>query len=317
MKKILLHGSVFILILLLSACSGRSSDQSSSGNDQLSTDDAVTEETEKMPGEASDSVSDNADSADTAPGDTARKIIRNATLDLEAENADSSYAVIVKQGDSLGGYENNYNIEHHDGYSVIHAEYKIPSEKLAPFLEAISKECRIVNSRLDSADITDDYYDTETRLKTTKNSLDRYYALLEKADTVEEIIQLQQTIDGITAEIEAYEGKLKVWNHMTNMSTVSMIIRQENDPIKLRKDVDWNALSIGDVGYLIKNGFQTILNVIVLILEWLLILVVSTLPLWLPVISGIFIYRRYRKAHPKNKNTEKNSPPPNQGKKDD
>ena len=180
-----------------------------------------------------------------------QKIIRNASLDVTARDASILYKNIVDFGESIGGYECSYPIQNHKTYSVINAEFKVPPEKLIGFAGFIGENGNVVSISVSIYDITEDYFDTSTRLETKRGSLDQYYQLLSSASNVEEIVYIQRIIDGITEDIESLEGRLKVWDNWLNMATVNLRIRQDNDPIQIKKEINWDTLSTSDILWII------------------------------------------------------------------
>ena len=224
-----------------------------------------------------------------------RKIIRNASLDITAEDASELYSSIVAYGAELGGYEFSYSVSNYEAYSVIHATFKVPPERLNDFVSFIGDRGEVVNSSMSSEDITDSYYDALTRLDTKRRSLDQYYRLLRDAKGVEEIVYIQRVIDGITEDIESLEGRMRVWNSQVDMSTVNLYIRQVNDPLQIRKEINWNTLSLDDMAYLIRRGFVTMTNTILSLAQWLVVALVGYSPLWFILAAGIFLWRAWRR----------------------
>ena len=225
-----------------------------------------------------------------------RRIIRNAQLEITAQDASGLYSRIVRFSFGLGGYEDSYSVTNYETFSVIHAVFKVPPESLNAFVDYVGEEGTIVNSSMQSQDITESYFDAETRLGTKRRSLDQYYQLLKNASGVDEIVTLQKTIDKITEDIESLEGKLRVWNSQVDMSTVSLLIRQNNDPIQIRKEIHWNTLSVEDMTYLIKQGFVSVTNSFMSVLQWLLIVLIGYSPVWILIAIGLYVWIRRKKA---------------------
>lgn len=225
-----------------------------------------------------------------------RKIIWNASMQIEAEDAALLHDRLATHAAGLGGYEYANEIQHYEAYSVVRATYKVPPERLRAFMDYAGEQAKVINSVLSSDDVTEGYYDAQIRLDTKRKSLDRYYELLSNAASVEEILQLQRIIDGITEEIETLEGRLRRWDVLTDMATVSVLIRQENDPIQIRREINWGALSFGDMGYLIQSGFVGVTSVAFTVLQWIVIIVLVTSPLWVAVLVILwFVWWRPRR----------------------
>jgi len=239
----------------------------------------------------------------------ARKVIRNAVLELRSDDAGALYTKVVNFGNSLGGYEYGYSRKNYNDYTTISLTFKVPPEELSAFVIFIEENAEVLNSTIDSDDITDSYYDTETRLTSKRNSLSQYYELLKKAKTIEEIVYIQKIIDGITEEIEALEGRLKLWNSQSEMATVYLNITQTYVEVKERKEIKWNTLSFEDVIYLTKLGFVNVGSLLVSLIFLLLIALGSSSLIWVPGLliawrMGAF-KKRPKKAIKRNENDEK------------
>ena len=58
-------------------------------------------------------------------------------------------------------------------------------------------------------DITDQYRDNVIRLGSLKNVRDRYLTLLEKAESVIDILAIEKELERVNTEIERMEGRIK------------------------------------------------------------------------------------------------------------
>jgi ACT domain-containing protein len=158
----------------------------------------------------------------------------------------------------------------------------------------------VINSLTESDDITDSYYDTQTRLKTMELSLENYYTYLDKASTIDESLQVQNQINQLTVEIESLKGKLSLWDSLLAESLVTIRLRQANDPVKIKKEINWAALTFADMGYLMKSGLMQVVNVLVGVVQWLAIVLVAAAPIWIVgLIILLLVRRRIRKNRQK------------------
>ncbi|MDR0293504.1 MAG: DUF4349 domain-containing protein [Oscillospiraceae bacterium] len=245
-----------------------------------------------------------------APGNTEeRKIIWDASMELEAEDAAGLHGSLASRAAELGGYEYGNNIRHYEEYSVVSATFKVPPENIHEFMAYAGEAGKIVNSALGSEDVTEGYYDAEIRLDTKRKSLERYYELLADAQNVNEIVYIQGIIDGITEEIESLEGRLRVWDVLTDMATVRVTIRQKNDPIKLKREINWKTLTAGDMGYLIKSGFVAVSGAVLAVLQWIAIVLLAAAPLWVVIVLAVFLLFRRRKKRREALQNENPEPP--------
>ncbi|MCL2678211.1 MAG: DUF4349 domain-containing protein [Clostridiales bacterium] len=222
-----------------------------------------------------------------------QKLIRNAKMDIQAKDSVALYDALTAYAGGLGGYVHSNDIKHFTAYSVVTAVFKIPPQKLDDFMKFAGDNGEVINSSINTQNITESYYDVQIRLQAKEESLKAYSALLDEAKTINEIMNVQNHIDRITEDIEALKGKLKLWDSQVGMATVTLNIRQENDPTKIKKDINWSALSFSDMGYLIKNGFVGVITILVTIVQYILIAVlVCSIPLI--ILFGILWLRKKR-----------------------
>ena len=238
-----------------------------------------------------------------------RKIIVNANMDIEAEDASGLHGQLAARAIELGGYEFTNEVQHHELYSVVRVTFKIPPQNVQAFMAYAGEMGKIVNRSLSSDDVTESYYDAKLRLESSRNSLEQYYRFMDDAKTLDDVLRLQRVIDGIIADIEAFEGKLRMWDVLTDMATVSVYIRQENDPVKIEREINWSALSANDMGYLTKRGFVAVSSGAWSVVQWIFIVLLVTSPIWLIALPVVWFIWKKRK---KTKKSRTDIAPPNE-----
>lgn len=244
--------------------------------------DAVAEE--PMEEEIADQMaSPSAQVSGTSTDTIQRKIIKNGDMALQADDVTVAYTNLSQYVESIGGYEFSYNFseDQYDGSSYIDAVFKLPPDKLTDVMQYAGNCAKILRSGTSSDDITNEYYDYKTRLETMEKSLESYYSLLEKAQTTEAIISIQSTINDLTVEIESIKGQIKLYDSLTNEATLTVTISQT--PVVVTEDVEWDSISLKDMGRLSSNGFITVVNGIWSVLQWLIIIIISISPILLIV----------------------------------
>jgi hypothetical protein len=298
MKKHLIITMIVILILSICGCSAGVANEAT---DRQKT--AATTTAGYAPG------GDNKeDDASTPEAPVERKIIQDATLDIESSDVIKTYEQLLTWATQHDGYETRRNQNRSDDYISIDAEIKIPPEHLDAFLDYAETTGTVINRNVNSSDITESYYDTQTRLQTMEQSLERYYDFLEKAESIEESLQVQYEINRVTVEIESLKGRLKLWDSLLAESVVTIRVRQTEDPVKLKKEIDWSTLSLEDMVYLMRSGLTRMANVIVNLLQWLLVILVVTSPLWIIALVLIFVLRHRKKKKRSQAAMDENGP---------
>ena len=275
------------------------------GSNGFSADSAKSAAPEN--GIVSGAGSANATSSLTSSELSAKKIIKTARREMTSKDVNGCDDKIISYVTSKGGYEFSKQMSADTDYATINAEIKIKPEELDDVIKYIGECGKVKNSNVSSDDITAQYTDTKIRLENKKKNLEKYYDFYSKADTMDEMIMIQNQIDSLTAEIECYEGQISMWNQLVADSSISIYIQQENDPVAIKEDVEWNAISLKNMGKIMYNGFTTVVNVLVSIIQWLFIVLVSISPL-LAIAAIIILIIRFKKKK-KNKVAKEPSEP--------
>jgi hypothetical protein len=229
-----------------------------------------------------------------------RMVIRDAEINIQTLDAEKSYGAVSAKITALGGYVYTFSTRSSEFSNEINVTYKLPPEKLQEFCDWATENEDVTSSNVSADDITSAYYDSKTRLETSRRSLENYYRYLEEASDADEMLLILERIDRLTAEIESYEGQIRVWDSLTTESEVNVYIRQTDDPARAELDeIRWDQLSWSNVGTLMSNGIRKVLYGILAVFQWLLIMIVTMLPIFviIGVIVAIVIIRR--KKQPK------------------
>ncbi|MCL1873081.1 MAG: DUF4349 domain-containing protein [Clostridiales bacterium] len=211
-----------------------------------------------------------------------KKIIRNGDVFGTAEDAPSAYQSIIGWVRANGGYEFNKDQQQNSAGVRISAQLKIPPAKLDALLEVIKDTIEVSRVTTSGQDITDQYYDTDTRLTSMRKSLDQYYLIMEKAEKIEDILRVQNEINNLTTSMEALEGRLQLWDRQVSEASINLEISDNNREITGRSAAitpmaqvwndSWSALS---------SFLRGLARIGVALVPWLVIIVPIILLIWL------------------------------------
>ncbi|MDI9461017.1 MAG: DUF4349 domain-containing protein [Saccharofermentanales bacterium] len=231
-----------------------------------------------------------------------RKFIENGNLELRSADVDETFIALSNLAKNLDGRVVSYDQDKGDTFKIIRMQVAVPYGKLADFMEHAGESATKIESQsVTSEEVTEDYYDTKTRLESTENLIKHYRDLLADAKTIEEILQVQARIDDLTLQLEALKGRLKVLDYLTQESFISITIRMEEDPTITKPEVTLKTLKWSDVSYLMKTGLHKTGIVIALGFQYLLIFFAYASPvIVLAIILIIVIKHRRKKLRKKN-----------------
>ncbi len=266
----------FLLTLILLGCSGESEgflDESS----KMKTEEAAyeTEMAEEIPEEEQPASAD--------IGKVERQIIKTARLQIEVKNYDEAKKQVDELITKYNAYtssEDENNTETRKSNTIVIRVPKSDFDSLLNSLAGIAKE--VESKSVNAKDVTEEFVDIKTRLKNKRKVEERYVEILQKAETIEDILRVEEHLRQVREEIEAKEGRLKFLKDQVALSTITLYMYEFHEPI-------YSGFG-GKVIQALSGGWKGLLQFIVGILYlW---------PLWL---IGIFVFMLIKKMLKKRK----------------
>lgn len=216
------------------------------------------------------------------------KLIRTVTMELQTKEFDTILQYLDGKVAEFGGYIQSSQIYGNGmdsyGYRSASMTLRIPQNKLDLFVSGVSETATVVRKSENAENITLRYADTEARLKSLQIEQERFLALLEKADTVESILVLEEHLTELRYEIESYASTLKLYDNQVSYSTVTLAISEVKRIVPVEQDPTlWSRMKDGfsDTLYDIKDGLADfavwlVTNVLYLCI-WAVLLVVAVI----------------------------------------
>lgn len=162
------------------------------------------------------------------PDADSRKVVKSAELVLQTMQYDTAAAKFESLVGSFGGYIESSSVQGtgaggNDGRAAVYT-VRVPAERLDEFLNGAGALGTVVSRALHGEDVTQSYFDSETRLKTLHTEQDRILALMQKAEKIEDVITIEQRLTEVENEIEQLTGELKRLDSLIGLSTVTVTI---------------------------------------------------------------------------------------------
>jgi len=156
-----------------------------------------------------------------------RKIVKTGNMTLEVEKIGEAMDKVASIADELGGYvvsSHRYEEEKHiSGYVTI----RVPADAFDEAFDRLRQVAiNVPFEGTEARDVTEEYVDLEARLHNLEATEAQYLALLEKAETVEEMLQVQQALSNVRGEIEQIEGRMKYLERTSDMSLIEVSLEE-------------------------------------------------------------------------------------------
>jgi uncharacterized protein DUF4349 len=152
-----------------------------------------------------------------------QKIIRSASLRYEVNQMDSSLKAMEKLLKEFKGVIQSERQYSQNDRIYTNLTVRIPAEDFEVFITALlagDEIRRLEDKNISAQDVTEQFIDIESRLTTKKQALARYRELLQKAETVTDMITVEDKIRRLQEEIESQEARLKYLSGQVEMSEI-------------------------------------------------------------------------------------------------
>ena len=155
------------------------------------------------------------------------KMIYTASLDLETTAFDDAAAGLRWLVDGMGGYFEQASVYNYgSGYRSGSYTIRVPSDQFQNLLTQVGELCHVIRKEEGAQNISEAYYDTESRLVTQQTKLERLQALLAQAENMEDIITIESAISETELEIEQLTGTLRNYDSLVDYATVYLSLQE-------------------------------------------------------------------------------------------
>jgi len=258
-------------------------------------DNAMPEE-EVMLEEA---VEEESEAQENTPELSDRKLITTMDIRAETEDMDVLLYNVESMVQELGGYMENTQIWNGSAYSyggnrTAYLTIRIPAQHLSAFVNRMAEKSNIVSQSKSIEDVTLSYVDLESRKLALETEQKRLLELLEMAETMEDILAIEDKLGEVRYELESMESQLRTYDNKINYSTVYLDISEVERLTPVEEETTWDKIS---------NGFaESLYNVGMGLKDFFVGLIISIpyLVLWAVIIGVIvFIVFKVRKRRAK------------------
>jgi hypothetical protein len=259
-RKILSALLIVCTAIVLAAC-GSSSGQSA----------AYTQEQENKTSDTTSSVSD------SVTGN--RKQVKEVSLSAETEEFTKTDETIRSAAKDAGGYVEYSSLSNYRSARSESITIRIPAESLDAFIKTIEDACSVTQKKEQAEDITDAYNETESELDSLKTEVDSLNGMLEKAESVEDSISIQNRLSEVRSRISTLEAQKKSYDSEIAYSTVSISLAEAQVAIGSTKTV----------GERISYGFRSTLHAVGTFFVELFIFLIAASPALAVIAAVVFL----------------------------
>ena len=155
------------------------------------------------------------------------KMIYSAHIEMQTLSYEQAVEDIAALVERSGAYFEQKNFSNYSsGYR--HASYtvRVPAEQFADFCAQVGTLCHVTWQDDSAENISEQYYDTQSRLETAQIKLARLQELLKKAENMEDIITIESAISETEYEIERLSGTVRHYDALVDYATVTLELNE-------------------------------------------------------------------------------------------
>lgn len=236
-----------------------------------------------------------------------RKWIITVNMSAETEDLDALMEALNGKISALGGYvedQDSYNGSMYSSrrYRSASLTVRIPAERVDEFTEEMSGIANVVSTNLSREDITLSYVATESRVKALQTEEARLLELMEQAETMADLLEIESRLTDVRYELENRASQLRLYDNQVDYATIYLSIDEVQEYTPVEEPTVWERISGGFVSSIkgVGNGLLDLLVWVLAKSPYLVILGGVTV--------GVVVLVKKRKARKAEKKAAKQNP---------
>lgn len=212
-RSVIRPAAVTALLLLSTACSiSRGGPASAPDAVPLASPTSETAPTADAPG------------GQVGQGGIARLLIRRASMLLEVKDPEAVARRVADVTQSLGGF-----IEQSREASggAVHMKIRVPAASLDDAMDSVATLGHVEKRQISADDVTEQVVDLGARVATRRAIRDRLRALLERAQSIQDVITVERELARVQGELDSLERRLEYLRGSASMAELSVDARRK------------------------------------------------------------------------------------------
>ncbi|MFP4641187.1 MAG: DUF4349 domain-containing protein [Dehalococcoidia bacterium] len=171
---------------------------------------------------------------------TERMIVRTGNLELTVKDVSDAVGEVKRIADRLGGYVVSSRVHGGEEHNTADVSIRVPAQKYDEAMESVRNIAIEVTLETNQAkDVTEEYTDLESKLRNLEATEQRYLEILEKAETVEDILEVERALSETRGKIEQTKGRMQYLERTSSTSLIEVHLEEER-----ALEVDFEASKI-------------------------------------------------------------------------
>lgn len=282
-------------LVITSACSGNdeNADRSNDAQDMPATEEAGQE----MAADDGEVAGDQAEKGVQEDVNTDnRRIIYEGDLHLETTDYQETVSAIETKTEEVGGYliESSTRRSGDDRLPSGRMVVRVPVDDFFSLIDEIGETgAEVIEEQTRGRDVTEEYVDLESRLRTQQTVEERLVTFMEEADSTEALLDVSNQLTDVQQEIETIQGRIHYLDNRVDYATLHIeITEREEAQLQDRETLNtWDRATDQLMGTL--NGLMSAAS-------GLAVFVIGFSPVLVPLIAIGILFWIFKRRNLKN-----------------
>lgn len=225
---------------------------------------------------------------------TDRMVVHNAYIELDVKNVSDAIAAVRGLTEGVGGFVAGTSSRYEEDEEYASLTLRVPSSAYNQVMDSLRRMAvKVTNEDATARDVTEEYTDLDAQLRNLQATEAQYLELMKRANTIDEILQVQNHLSQVRGQIERFRGRINLLERTTDMATIVVNLAPATAGRTRPPNGGWDPIAT------IQDAWEESLVVVQLVLDGALRLVVFfwwLIPPALIVWAVVALRRAQRKA---------------------
>ena len=152
-----------------------------------------------------------------------RKIIYTGDIQLEVKNPVEVMVVVERLVQAVGGYVASSNTTNQNDTQIVTMSLRVPAERYQDVMAQLRRVGdKVLEEKTTSQDVSEEYADLSAQLRNLEATEAQYLEFLKRAQTIDEVLKVQQQLTTVRGQIERIKGRLTYLDRRSDLATINV-----------------------------------------------------------------------------------------------
>ena len=174
---------------------------------------------------------------------TDRMVVHNAYIELDVKNVSDAIAAVRGLTEGVGGFVAGSSSRYEEDEEYASLTLRVPSSAYNQVMDSLRRMAvKVTNEDATARDVTEEYTDLDAQLRNLQATEAQYLALMKRANTIDEILQVQNHLTQVRSQIERFQGRMNLLERTTDMATIVVSLAPAT-PGSTRTSGGWDPMA--------------------------------------------------------------------------